>query len=280
MKISRLLEVFENFLPRETAMDGDRVGLQVQAGNEDVSRLLVTMELNPGVIKEANDNLCNCIITFHPLIFHPLTSINNSDRVGNLITKLIEHKISLISVHTNYDAFAHGTNRLFADRLGLPEGEFLVRDKNYENHGMGMLCSLKNEITIQELLLKIQSICNSPIRFCKGADQKIKKIAIVCGSGSSFIDDAYTSGADVFITADISYHHFHKMNGKMGLIDPGHYEMEQFVGYGLTNELKTRILNDIETIIFSKVHTNPVIYHPDDGSYINEQKKFLINIEG
>lgn len=281
MKISRLLEVIDGFFPRNTAMDGDRIGLQVQAGNDDVRRVLITMELNSEVINEASVNHCDCIITFHPLIFHPITSINNSDRVGNLITNLIEKKITLISVHTNFDAYAQGTNRLLADRLGLPDGDFLVTDKELDNYGMGLLLRIQDEISIDELLRRVKSTCHSPIRYSLGKSDKIKIIAIVCGSGSSYIDDAFSACADVFITADISYHHFHKMKGKMALIDPGHYEMEQFVAQGLMKTLKQGInKDDFDMIQVSKVHTNPVMYFPDDGDYINEQKKFLINIEG
>jgi dinuclear metal center YbgI/SA1388 family protein len=281
MKISRLLEVIDNFFPRKTAMDGDRIGLQVQAGNDEVRKVLITMELNSEVITEASVNHCDCIITFHPLIFHPITSINNADRVGSLITHLIEKRITLISVHTNFDAYAQGSNRLFADRLNLPEGEFLVPDDEFIGHGMGLIFRLQDEITIDELLKRVKSACNSPIRFSAGQSEKIKNIAMVCGSGSSFIDEAYSAGADAFITADISYHHFHKMNGRMALIDPGHYEMEQFVADGLMKILKQGIRDeDTDSIQLSKVHTNPVMYFPDDGTYINEQKEFLINIEG
>ncbi len=281
MKISRLLEVIDDFFPRKTAMDGDRIGLQIQAGNEDVRRVLITMELNSEVIAEASEKHCDCIITFHPLIFHPITSITNSDRVGNLITNLIEKRITLISIHTNFDAFAQGTNRLFADRLNLPDGDFLKPDEELKGHGMGLMCRLQDEISIDELLKRIKSTCNSPIRFSGGKSEKIKNIAMVCGSGSAFIDEAYSAGADAFITADVSYHNFHKMQGKMALIDPGHYEMEQFVGAGLMKILKQGISNeDTDSIQVSTVYTNPVMYFPDDGAYIKEQKRFLINIEG
>ena len=48
------------------------------------------------------------------------------------------------------------------------------------------------------------------------------------------------------------------------LIDPGHYEMEQFVPRGLENLLKINLEENIKLFV-SKVNTNPVEFYPDSG---------------
>ena len=265
MNINKILELIETYLPRLTAMEGDKLGLQIQSGRNDINKLLVTMELNEGVVDEAVTKGNDCIITFHPLIFNPIFSITDNDRVGKIIDKLISSRISLISIHTNFDSYCEGTSFLLARKLDFEVSGFLVPNQDFLGYGMGVICDLKKSITLDELLDKIQSVCSSPIRYCSGLnDSELKRIAIVGGSGSSFIDNALNAKADALITADISYHNFHRVSGRMAVIDPGHYEMEQFVAAGIRQFLLDKIDNNIDVSI-SETYTNPVSYYPDAG---------------
>lgn len=128
-------------------------------------------------------------------------------------------------------------------------------------------------MTLNELLIRLSGICNSPVRYCHGKDDnQIKRIAIVGGSGSSFIEDALKANADAFITADVSYHNFHRVEGKMALLDPGHYEMEQFVTKGLHDFLSSKIDENVNLCI-SHAYTNPIRYYPDND-YTKKQKLY------
>ncbi len=278
MHIIRLLDLIEQLLPAQTAMENDRIGLQVQSGLDEVENLLVTLEIDDEVIDEAISLNCDCIITFHPLIFNPLTSLVQTDRSGRLCSKLIRAGIALISIHTNFDAFAGGTSKIFAEKLGLKTTGFLADDKIYENKGMGVIAEPEAPIKPDELLNKVSSICSSPLRYSASRGNMIKKIAIVGGSGGSFMENAIESGADVFITADLTYHTFHAVAGKIMLIDPGHYEMEQFVPAGLKHLIENEIRNEqIKFIGLSKVLTNPVRYYPDADRYAELQEKYLMS---
>lgn len=278
MQIETLLKIIEQQLPQSTAMKGDRLGLQVQSGRKNIKNILITIEITDEVIDEAIENDCDSIITFHPLIFNALTSITDDERVGSLCTKLIKNSISVISIHTNFDAFSYGTSKILADRLDFNVIDKLVPDKDIEGFGMGVIAEPLNNIAPAELLERIAVICNSPLRYCDGMNKKINKIAIVGGSGSSFFENALICQADAFITADLSYHIFHRARGKIMLIDPGHYEMEQFVPIGLYNLLIEKLpLNEIKFIMVSSNLTNPVNYYPNSEIYKNAQKNYLIN---
>jgi dinuclear metal center YbgI/SA1388 family protein len=278
MEIKRILEKINEYFPAITAMQGDRIGLQVQSGRDQVGKLLISMEVNDEVIDEAIENDCQMIIAFHPLIFMPLTYIDDSNRVGFLLTKLIQNKIALITIHTNFDSYINGTSRILSDKLGLIYDSFLLPDKQLQNYGMGVLSHFEEQISSDEFLEKVKNLCNSPIRYNKGKSDKIKNVAIVGGSGTSFLNEAFSCKADAFITSDITYHKFHEANGKLMLVDPGHYEMEQFVPEGLLEFFKCNFKKeDYEKIILSKVRTNPVYYYPNGDNYEKEQNKYLIN---
>lgn len=278
MHLKRLLKVLDECLPPETAMDGDRLGLQIQSGIEEVESVLVTLELNDEVIEEAAQQKADCIITFHPLIYRPITAIYEEDRVGRLLSKLIRNDIALISIHTTFDAYPEGTSKIFAQRLGLEVDGLLVPDTDRAGFGMGVMAKPPNPLNSLELVEKVSEVCMSPVRYTLGGKDLISKIAIVGGSGSSFIDDAIGSGADAFITADITYHTFHLVNGRMLLIDPGHYEMEQFVPSGIAQLLAGKVKkNDLKKISVSAIRTNPIEYYPNKENYQQRQRNYLNN---
>ena len=56
----------------------------------------------------------------------------------------------------------------------------------------------------------------------------IKKVAVCGGAGSFLIKKAAQMGADMYITADIKYHEFFDAEGKLLVVDIGHYESEQY----------------------------------------------------
>lgn len=277
MHIKKLLEIIDGTLPAIAAVEGDRIGLQIHAGKEDARIVLVAYELNEDVIAEAVKLKCDCIISFHPLIYTPLLEINNADRVGRLSMEIIRNSISLIIVHTNFDTYSEGTSAIFAKKLGLNVKEFLVPNEYSENSGMGVIAIPDEPMKPMELVELVSEICGSPVRFCYGSGKPLEKIAIVGGSGSSYLQNVVNSGCDAFITADISYHKFHQVNYSMMLIDPGHYEMEQFVSLKMANLIKELDVNsEIESVHVSGAYTNPVRYYPGTYDYLETQMNYLI----
>lgn len=276
MELSEFISRLETILPPETAMQGDRFGLQLQCGRQGISKVLVTMEVTDAVVEEAVRQSCDCILSFHPLIFAPLTSITETERVGRLCSELIRRNIALIVAHTTFDSFPKGTNFILSQKLDLQVERPLIPDKSVAGFGMGILAKSEFPINLNELVARVSEVCNSPVRFCDGSGKPIQRIAIVGGSGGSFIGDALSAGADVFITADIRYHDFHRVRGIMALIDPGHYEMEQFVATGLAEVIKKFVRFD-ETleIIESSILPNPARYFPNTELYYLSQQNFL-----
>lgn len=105
----------------------------------------------------------------------------------------------------------------------------------------------------------------------------IRRVAIVGGSGASFIDDALAANVDAFITADLKYHDFHRTEGLLTLIDAGHYEMEQFVPIGLAalvEEIAEKE-NEALTVMRSQTVPNPILYYPNTEEYRSAQDRTL-----
>lgn len=97
------------------------------------------------------------------------------------------------------------------------------------------------------------------VRYTQVNEKKqILKVAACGGSGSFLLKNAMNSGADAFITSDIKYHEFFDTEGKILMLDIGHYESEKYTKdllHGLLNEKFSNI-----ALRLSKVDTNPIRY--------------------
>ena len=137
--------------------------------------------------------------------------------------------------------------------------EVSTLDNSNQNIGMGMLAELPEPMGEQSFLELVADKFNAKgVRYSRLLNKNIKKIAVLGGSGSFAIDAAIASGADAFITADLKYHQFYQAEGKLILIDIGHYESEQFTKNILTDFLTKKFTNF--AVVLADENTNPIKY--------------------
>jgi dinuclear metal center YbgI/SA1388 family protein len=275
MELSKFIKLLELEFPPETAWSEDKIGLQYRSNKSQIKNIYLTLEVNEATINEAIEKQTDVIITFHPLIFKPLSEINSEERIGSLLTQLIKNDIHLYAIHTNFDSHPEGTSYELCRRLGLEVSNYLEPNENIANRGMGIIAELNESIKLEELLANLTQVCNSPIKYSQPPSLEINKLAILGGSGSSYINVAVEKNCDAIITADVKYHDFHNASGKISVIDPGHYEMEQFVPVAMQKILK-RVLGEGVQITLSTVLTNPINYYPD-SNYKQKQINYLNN---
>lgn len=259
MTLTEFHNVLKRTFPPESAMSGDNVGLQVRSASDSVPSVLTCMEITDAVVDEAIALGTPAIVTFHPLIYAPLLKLDASERVTRLVARCIRADISVYCVHTAFDAHPRGTNWLLADQLGLTPASTIVPGTaafDGQQGGMGLFTTC--DLEFDDLLQRVARVCGAPVRFCPPTQSRVRSVAIVAGSGMSFFDQV-VGRADVFITADVKYHAFHAAQNVIGLVDPGHYEMEQFVARGIAQELE-RVLDNC-TVHCSTVMTSPVGHH-------------------
>ena len=132
-------------------------------------------------------------------------------------------------------------------------------DNTFDKAGAGITGKLPEQMTEKEFLVFVKDQLGIPvIRHSEFTGKKIVKVALCGGSGSFLIDRALSAGADIFITADIKYHDFFDVRGKMLLADVGHYESEQFTKE-ILYEIVTKKFTNFALLI-SDQSTNPVRY--------------------
>ena len=151
-------------------------------------------------------------------------------------------------------------NTLFANHPYEEVAYEVTTLENTNQHiGIGMIGELETAQNPIEFLKfvkeRMQTGC---VRHSKLIDKKIKKVAVLGGSGAFAIPNAVMAGADIYITGDVKYHDFYKAENKIIIADIGHYETEQFTKNLLVEYLTKKFTNF--AVVLSVCNTNPVKY--------------------
>jgi dinuclear metal center YbgI/SA1388 family protein len=135
-------------------------------------------------------------------------------------------------------------------------------DNKNQEIGMGSIGVLEKEISEKEFLKKVgEKLKTKFLRHSDMNDRKIRKVAVLGGSGSFAIPSARQNRADAFVTADLKYHDFFQAENQLLLVDAGHYETERFTKKLIHDHLIEKLPNF--AIALSKSITNPVKYFSD-----------------
>lgn len=126
--------------------------------------------------------------------------------------------------------------------------------------GSGLIGLLPEPLDRGDFLDRVKSAFGcSVLRFAGFEQGKIHRVAICGGAGSFLISRALALKADAYLTADLKYHDFFEPDGKMLLVDLGHYESEQFTIGLIQSFLAEKFLNF--AVLKTERITNPVRYH-------------------
>jgi dinuclear metal center YbgI/SA1388 family protein len=175
-------------------------------------------------VDEAIECGADMIVTHHPLIFSGLKRISPDDQVGAAVIKAVKAGISIYAAHTSADKVISGVSGAMAARLGLENVEIL--DEDGEGTGLGVVGNLPQPMSSEDVLDLVKQAFNlKTLRCSRPLDGKICRIAMCGGSGGSLIAAARKSGAQLYISGDISYHNFFTPDDFM-IMDIGHYESE------------------------------------------------------
>jgi dinuclear metal center YbgI/SA1388 family protein len=131
-------------------------------------------------------------------------------------------------------------------------------DNVHQGVGMGMVGNLPTSVSWESWISQLKQTFEVPMIKHTSPVSLVQKIAVCGGSGSFLLPDAIRSGADVFVTADFKYHEFFEADGKITIVDIGHYESEQFTSEIFCDLIRKKF--PIFAVLKSTVRTNPVNY--------------------
>lgn len=167
-----------------------------------------------------------------------------------------------IRIETIFNAY-HKSAILGALKAAHPYEEVAFDVYSLENQhpqtGSGMIGELSEAMDENSFLGLVKKTFKAGVlRHTPKTGKMIKKVAVCGGSGRFLLKKAIQSGAQAYITADFKYHEFFDADGRLLLIDTGHYESEQFTPEIFYDCIHKKF--PTFAIRLSKINTNPVNY--------------------
>ena len=126
MKISEIINYLDSYAPQSFKEDYDNVGLLVGNRNNEISGVLISLDVTEAVVEEAVSKKANLIVSHHPIIFRGLKKLTGSNEVERVVSMAIKNDIALYAAHTNLDNIQGGVNTKIADKLGLENQKFIL----------------------------------------------------------------------------------------------------------------------------------------------------------
>ena len=225
MKVRNIASAIEAFAPLDIQESWDNSGLCIGSPEQEIKGVLVGFDCTEALIDEAVANGCDMVVTHHPLIFKGLKRINAQDPVGAAVMQAVRNGVAVYAAHTTADKVIAGVSGAMARRLALKNVQILVPEAD-ECVGLGCIGDFPKPMDGQEALRYVKEQFGlHMIRSSKPLETPIRKVALLGGSGGSEAEVARAKGAQLYITADVSYHQFFTPDGFM-IMDIGHFESE------------------------------------------------------
>jgi len=255
MKISEIAKCIEDIAPLNVQEDWDNCGLLIGHPNDDVTKILLCLDVTEDVLQEAISEKCDLIVSHHPMIFFGVKKIDTN----SLIYQAIQNKIAIYAAHTNLDAAHFGVSTILAEKLGLKNLRTLKKNAVDENFGMGIVGEFETALSELDFLDLVKKTCEIPtVKHSKLQQKAIKIVALCGGGGSDLRPDAIAQNADTYVSSDFKHWEFHTINTPLLLVDAGHFETEQFAVDILYSEISKKFPNF--PMIKTKTNNNPVFY--------------------
>jgi len=222
MKAKEIVEFIENFAPKDLAIEGDNVGLQVGDNlDKEVEKLGIALDPSLSVIKKAEEKGVEFLFTHHPLLKDPIK--NFTGVIYKKLKILMENDIILYSAHTNLDICKNGLNDALAELYNLKDVQPL-----YDN-GLGRVGVFEG--SFEEFLETTERYLHKTPVVVKSKEVEDNfRLAVLSGYGLSQSSVKYVAErAEVYLSGDLT-HHSKILAEELGLVvvDATHYSTEVY----------------------------------------------------
>lgn len=240
-KVNDILNYMDSWCPISSKESWDNVGLLVGIGTNEVTKVLVTLDITAPVIDEAVSLGAQLIVSHHPVIFQPIHSVTADDIYGARVLKLLQNNISAICMHTNLDFAPGGVEDVLAKALDMQNIQTL-------NGSIEGRVGYVNPVALKDYLHVLTSqLSSGGLRYYDDG-KPVHKICTCCGAGSDCLELAVRCGCDTFITGDLKYFSFiEAAHYGINLIDAGHYPTENMIVAEIAQRL-TAAFNNVHII--------------------------------
>ena len=209
MKCREILAVASEYAPLSLSEAMVKTGMYDNSGliienDEQIKKILIALDLTTACVNYAIRGGYNLIITHHPAIYSPVTSLElTNDRP---LTLAATNGIAVISMHLNLDIARRGIDYCFADGLGGKQQKILTLFQGENGYGRSFAIEKNTLESYAEKVKKVFSTDN--VMIFGGRQREIKKVVSFCGAGCDIpeVRLAEKENADLIVSADMKHH--------------------------------------------------------------------------
>ena len=208
MKLEELLKTLDDVAPLQYAEPWDNVGLLAGDLDQDVLKVILTIDLTMPVLQESQANGCQLVIAYHPPIFTGLTRIDARSPVGIALGQ----RLAIYSPHTALDAATGGTNDHLAEAAGLLSRVPIrkvassVSTSSSELIGMGRIGSVSPS-SRRGLIERVKGgLGLDQVLVAGPLEGRLNRVAVAAGAAGDLLQLAIRQGADAVITGEVRHH--------------------------------------------------------------------------
>jgi dinuclear metal center YbgI/SA1388 family protein len=126
LTVKDIVKTLDSVAPPDLQEPWDNAGLIAGRPGQEVSGVLISLDITPQVVEEAMKLGFNMIVSHHPPVFKGLKKFSGHSLAEQVIVQAIRSDIALFSAHTNLDALIDGVSGKIAEKLELVNRQVLV----------------------------------------------------------------------------------------------------------------------------------------------------------
>jgi dinuclear metal center YbgI/SA1388 family protein len=126
MQLKEITQIIESFAPLAFQESYDNAGLILGKPEDEVSGILIALDITEEIIDEAISKNLNLIVAHHPILFSGLKKLNGKNYTERCVVKAIKNDIAIYAAHTNLDSVIGGVNSKIAAKLNLQNCRILA----------------------------------------------------------------------------------------------------------------------------------------------------------
>ncbi|MCM1022564.1 MAG: Nif3-like dinuclear metal center hexameric protein [Prevotella sp.] len=227
--VKDLMILMDRIAPLKNIHKGDNSGLLAGDENTPVTKVLFALDITCEVVREAVKIGAEAIVAHHPVIFHPLYRLDES----NPACLALKHGIACICFHSPLDMADDGVNDIIFDMLSPDLGLkklSVLESVHPDGRGYGWVCSVKNELLPSELGKLLKDVFGCTVVRYTNSGKLVKKLAFCSGGAGGNLPLAIEQGADAYVTGDVKHDQWiTARNSGAALYDCGHFHTEDIV---------------------------------------------------
>ena len=225
-RLDEIIAWLDDLLEPQAFSDYCPNGLQVP-GPAEVERVVTGVSAGAELFERAAGSGADLVLVHHGLFWGSGPQAL-SPLAYRRLKLLIEGGMALAAYHLPLDAHPQvGNNALLAEALGAATaGQFAL----HEGRPIGVVASFPGGITREELVARTTAAVGGrePLVFPAGPD-RVERVGIVSGGGSSYLPDAVAAGLDAFLTGEPAEQVMNQANeSAITFVAAGHYATETF----------------------------------------------------